>query len=49
METVPDTFPSLFAGYTVLWALVVIYVLTLARRVKRIERLMSQPVPNRES
>ena len=38
MEQVPDTFPALFAGYTVIWAILAVYILALARRVGRLER-----------
>lgn len=37
METVPNTFPSLFWGYTVIWVLVVAYVWTLGQRLKKLE------------
>ncbi len=38
METVPNTFEGLFWGYTTVWAVLVMYVATLARRLKRLER-----------
>lgn len=38
MEIVPDTFPSLFWGYTVMWLCILIYIVSLARRMSRIER-----------
>jgi len=38
MEQVPDTFPSLFVGYTVIWVIVFFYVWSLSRRISRVER-----------
>jgi hypothetical protein len=37
METVPNTFPGMFWGYLVFFALVFIYVVSLAVRVRRLE------------
>jgi CcmD family protein len=33
----PDTFPALFQGYTVVWVLLVVYVVSLGARLKRLE------------
>lgn len=41
METVPNTFDSLFAGYTVIWVLLVGYMFCLAFRVRRLEKRSS--------
>lgn len=38
METVPNTFPSLFTGYSVLWGLLSLYIVSLGIRVARLER-----------
>ena len=38
METVPDTFPSLFAGYGAMWLVIFVYVAVLARRLSRLEK-----------
>ena len=38
METLPDTFPALFYGYTVIWGLLAVYILSLGFRVSRLER-----------
>lgn len=38
METVPDTFSSLFWGYSVMWGCVLVYLVALVRRANRIER-----------
>ncbi len=38
MDVVPDTFPSLFWGYTVLWGCILVYIVSLSRRMSRIER-----------
>ena len=40
--TVPDTFPTLFAAYTVLWVLIIGYVLYLARRLRRLEQRLEE-------
>lgn len=36
MET-PDTYQALFWGYNVIWALLVIYIASLGRRLKKLE------------
>lgn len=38
MNSVPDTFPSLFVGYTVIWVILVVYILSLGRRLSKLER-----------
>jgi CcmD family protein len=38
MDTVPNTFPALFAGYTVIWVLLVGYIFCLGFRVRRLEK-----------
>ncbi|MEZ4753028.1 MAG: CcmD family protein [Bdellovibrionota bacterium] len=38
MEQIPNTFPSLFAGYAVIWTLIVLYVLNLAKRLRAVEK-----------
>lgn len=38
METVPNTFPSLFWGYTILWAVLCVYIFSLGRRLRKLER-----------
>lgn len=40
MET-PDTFPSLFFGYTVIWALLSVYIFSISKRLKNIERKLN--------
>jgi CcmD family protein len=43
MEELPvDTFPYLFAGYSVIWALLVLYIGLLGRRVRRLEQRGSE-------
>jgi CcmD family protein len=42
METIPDTFPSLFGGYTVLWLILGCYIFTLIRRVAKLEKLAEE-------
>ncbi len=37
METTVDTFPSLFWGYSVIWALIVVYLISLGRRLSKLE------------
>lgn len=36
----PDTFPSLFWSYTVIWVVLVAYIVTLGARISRIEKKM---------
>ncbi len=38
MEQVPDTFSSLFFGYAAFWIILGVYVLSLGRRVSRLEK-----------
>ncbi|MBN8548673.1 MAG: CcmD family protein [Deltaproteobacteria bacterium] len=38
MEIVPNTFPSLFWGYSVIWVLLCLYVFSLARRMRNLEK-----------
>lgn len=38
MIPTPDTFPSLFAGYTALFGILAIYLVILGRKASRIER-----------
>ena len=38
MDTVPNTFPSLFAGYTAIWLILCIYIASLGLRLSRLER-----------
>lgn len=38
MDSVPDTFPSLFVGYTVIWAILGAYIFMLGRKVDRLGR-----------
>lgn len=37
----PDTFPSLFWSYTVVWGVLVVYIVTLGVRVARLEKKLS--------
>ena len=37
-EVVPNTFPALFWGYTVLWGILVVYLISLGVRLRRLER-----------
>ena len=38
---VPDTFPALFYGYSVVWLLMLVYVLLMARRLSKVEQKLS--------
>lgn len=40
MEQVPNTFPSLFWGYTVLWAILAVYILFIGMKLRSLERRM---------
>lgn len=44
MEIVPDTFPSLFWGYTVMWLCILFYLFTLVRRMGKIENKLKSDV-----
>jgi CcmD family protein len=38
----PDTYPSLFWSYTVVWGVLVVYIAVLGARVARLEKKLSQ-------
>ena len=42
---VPDTFPSLFQGYLVVWLLLLGYVLCLGLRLRKIEKKLEALKP----
>lgn len=47
-EFVPNTFPSLFWGYTAIWCLIAAYVASIAKRLARLEKnsTTNQPRPS---
>lgn len=38
----PDTFPSLFWSYTVVWVVLSAYIATIGMRVSKVERALSK-------
>jgi CcmD family protein len=38
MDQVPNTIPELFWGYTALWAILAVYILSLGARLARLEK-----------
>jgi CcmD family protein len=42
VETVPNTFPALFQAYTVVWGLLVVYIVSIGVRLRRIERRLAE-------
>lgn len=38
IESVPNTFPGLFAAYSAIWILLSVYILRLGVRISRLER-----------
>jgi len=38
----PDTFPSLFWSYTVVWGILAAYIVTLGVRLSRLEKRLSR-------
>ena len=42
METVPNTFPALFYGYTAIWIILGAYFISLGFRVSRLEDQLSK-------
>jgi CcmD family protein len=38
----PDTFPSLFWSYTVVWVVLSVYIVTIGLRVSKVERALSR-------
>jgi CcmD family protein len=38
METTPDTFPALFAGYAVIWICILLYLVRLEMRMRKLEK-----------
>jgi CcmD family protein len=49
MDTVPNTFPALFAGYTVIWVLLIGYMFCLGYRVRRLEKKHKTPTETQKS
>ena len=41
MEAVPNSIPGLFWGYTFIWAVISFYVVSIHRRVSRLERTLN--------
>jgi CcmD family protein len=44
----PDTFPSLFWSYTVVWVVLSVYIATIGMRVSKIERKLSKSGEQRD-
>lgn len=42
MNEVPNTFQSLFVGYSAIWAILVLYLFTLVRRISKLEKRLAQ-------
>ena len=42
METVPNTFPALFQAYSIVWGLLVIYIVSIGVRLRRIEKRLEE-------
>lgn len=38
VETIPDTYPSLFYGYAVIWLIFGVYILSLGLRLSKLEK-----------
>jgi CcmD family protein len=38
----PDTFPSLFWSYTIVWVILAVYIIGLGVRVAKLERTLSK-------
>jgi CcmD family protein len=38
LDATPDTFPSLFYGYTALWAILALYIFSLGKRLTTLEQ-----------
>lgn len=43
MEAIPDTFPSLFGAYTVIWCIIAVYMFSLSKRIGKLEKDSSVP------
>jgi CcmD family protein len=46
MNEVPDTFNSLFWGYSAIWAIIVVYLVSILRRVSRLEQRLAEEKPS---
>lgn len=42
MDAVPNTFPSLFWGYTVIWLVLAAYLFSMLRRLSRLEKSLQE-------
>lgn len=38
MESVPDTFPALFYGYSVIWGILVVYLCRMWAKLRKLEK-----------
>lgn len=47
--TVPDTFSTLFIGYSTLWILIVIYLAWLLLRLRRVENRLDKALTRLDS
>ena len=39
---VPDTFPSMFWGYVIVWGLLAGYIVSLGMRLRRVEKKLEE-------
>lgn len=42
MEQVPDTFPHLFLGYSIIFGLLMVYVIFLSKRASALEKKVAE-------
>jgi CcmD family protein len=42
METVPNTFPALFQAYSIVWGLLVVYIISLGVRLRNVEKRLAE-------
>jgi len=42
METVPNTFPALFQAYSIVWGLLVVYIVSIGVRLGRLEKRLER-------
>jgi CcmD family protein len=45
MDAVPNTFPALFYGYTAIWLILGVYIISLGFRLSRLEKILRDRSP----
>lgn len=44
MDSVPNTFDSLFIGYSILWLIICVYIFSLLKRLSALEKKVQSKI-----